>query len=105
MVCYHVGIAADSDPFRFFVDSIRWLCYRYESTFGWKWIVPMRIFVSNLAIHPMNNQLRFLIPGDAMSNSNSLRLGLCTSGSTYISFTFDLPASIGVGSDMLIFTF
>lgn len=65
----------------------------------------MRIFVSNLAIHPMNNQLRFLIPGDATSNSNSFRLGLCTSGSTYVSFTFDLPASIGVGSDMLIFTF
>ena len=24
-ICQHMGIAADSNPFRFFVDSIRWL--------------------------------------------------------------------------------
>lgn len=67
--------------------------------------MTMGILVTNFSIRSMDNKFGCLIARDTSCNLDCLCLGFCSCCSTRIAFTFYLPSTVGVWSNMLILSF
>lgn len=72
--------------------------------FRWEWIPPVGILIPDLPIWAMDNQLGTLIPRNLTSNPDCFLLRSRTHGCSGIAFALNLPSSIGMRGDMLIFS-
>ncbi len=85
-------------------SPVLYIYFILSSPSWWKRIISVRIFSPNPTISTMNNKFRFLISCYFPCSGNSLRLCIGFQCSFLISCTNNLPTSVSMRSNMLIFT-
>ena len=64
--------------------------------------MPIRVTGTNLAVLAVDETLGMLIPGNLPCDGSGLLLGAGASGCSGVTGTLDLPATLGMGGNMLI---